>query len=275
MLLGVLSYTRRRLRGTRLGRLTASAGLTRIGKSLYLRQVIRRGRYQAVVLGQPLCFAVDSPVEIQRVDSLVNEEEFVRRLLAALRPGDVFYDVGANIGLISLLAAASTAVTVHAFEPEPRNARHLRANAALNHLANLHVHELGLADREGTADLYVGGETGEGTHSMLAVSAVNRRAVKIPVMTGDRFSQQSNPIPDVVKIDVEGAEMDVLRGMDSLLRRQAIRDLFIEIHPDRLASTGWNTHALLEWMRDRNYHSVWSQPRGEEIHHHLRRNSDF
>jgi FkbM family methyltransferase len=74
-----------------------------------------------------------------------------------LRPGDTFVDVGANFGLVSLIGARAVGSTgrVHAFESQPALAAMLRRSAALNHLANLTLHEVALSDRDGVLELQV------------------------------------------------------------------------------------------------------------------------
>jgi len=146
------------------------------------------------------------------------------RLLAALiQPGDVVWDVGAHHGYVTLCASRRVGEggRVHAFEPSRRNRALLERHVRWNHCRNVSVHPFALSVRDGEERLG-GGRTskslalGQGTE-VVAVRAANtlvRQGVSAP--------------PSFLKIDVEGAEADVLAGIMDVLPREA--RLFIEIH---------------------------------------------
>lgn len=237
---------------------------------MYERRILGRGMHQVELLGTRLRFAVSSGVEITHIDINVQSEcEFLQRLLDSLAPGDVLYDVGANIGIVSMLAAKHGAV-VHAFEPEPRNFAQLHKNVHLNGLEErITMHAIGLGDCPARVPLFVEAETGDGRHSIVSHPA-GRRQVLIDLDTADNIAASSGRTPNVVKIDVEGAEMHVLRGMTGLLSRQAVRDLFVEIHPQILRQTGHLPQSLRAWLARFGYAVVWSAPRQSELHEHYK-----
>jgi hypothetical protein len=72
----------------------------------------------------------------------------------------------------------------------------------------------------------------------------------------------------VVKIDVEGAEFAVLRGMERLLGEHAVRELFVELHPAGLQASGASADELRAWLAQRGYALAWQQRRGDEWHEH-------
>jgi FkbM family methyltransferase len=125
------------------------------------------------------------------------ERETQRLLAGLLRPGRVFYDLGANVGFYSVMAARRGAI-VHAFEPEPGNLLALRRHVELNAL-NIVVHEAAVSDVEGRATFGGSGSTGRLGDGRIEVQTVALDSLTIPP-------------PDVMKIDVEGAELAVLRG---------------------------------------------------------------
>lgn len=138
-----------------------------------------------------------------------------------LRPGHVFFDVGSNIGFFALLASREVGPSgeVHAFEPVPRIADAVRRNAALNEMTNVRVHTVAVADADGSADLVLAGHPGGATLSAQDVPPDATGVARVKVVTLDRLVGDGTvPLPDVVKIDVEGAEMQVLDGMAQLLR---------------------------------------------------------
>ncbi len=139
-------------------------------------------------------------------------------LVASLRPGHVCFDVGANVGFLTLLCArlVGPGGRVVAFEPLPAAAAALRANLARNGFANVEVREEAAGERSGSAWLAVGADTA--LSRMVARQGPGTIAVPV-VAIDDLVRSGAVPAPQVVKIDVEGAEVEVIRGMRDVLRR--------------------------------------------------------
>lgn len=134
------------------------------------------------------------------------EQETLARLL---KPGMVFYDIGANVGFYSTIAARIVGPSgrVYAFEPCPEFAAAARRNAALNGFSNVEVIEAAVSDRPGEARFVlgpVGANSSTGPGGGVAVISIDECEGLRP--------------PDVVMIDVEGAEVGVLRGMLRTIR---------------------------------------------------------
>jgi len=182
-------------------------------------------------------------------------------LLALLGPGDTFYDIGANMGWYSLLAArvVGSSGKVVAFEPMVSNAALLQANVATNRLANVTTITAAVTDQDGWATFLYGGSL-EGRLSKDDCEAqAERRARRktpqrssiVPIVALDSLlaATELEP-PSVIKIDVEGAEAGVLRGMSETLRSLK-PTLIIELHntrtevADLLDSFGYE-HAPIE-----------------------------
>jgi FkbM family methyltransferase len=157
-----------------------------------------------------------------------NPEEY-RAFRDAVRPGAIVLDVGANVGAYTLLFSqwVGRAGRVVAFEPSPSAACSLRHHLDLNEADNVEVIDAAVSDHEGTAALYDDGFAGRS--SLIAVADC-QSAVTVKTTTIDGFCSQRSLTPDVVKIDVEGAEADVLRGARRTLAsvRAAV---FVEFHP--------------------------------------------
>jgi len=136
-------------------------------------------------------------------------QEALRRTVA---DGAVMWDVGANVGFMSLVAARLGA-RVHAIEPSPAGAAAVRAHALLNGLP-IEVLEAAAADTAGRADFLL---VEEGSWSHLAdrgSHALTEATVEVDVV---RLDDAGLSAPTVVKIDVEGSEGAVLRGMERTL----------------------------------------------------------
>jgi len=149
------------------------------------------------------------------------EPELQRRLSALLEPGQVLFDVGANIGFFSLLGASLVGAdgSVYAFDPVPDHAEAIRHNLALNDIRNVTVIEKAVADRADRARLLVPPES-TGARLDRRAPGPRESSLDVEVVTLDELvdSDVIRP-PDVVKIDVEGAEVEVVRGMARTLAR--------------------------------------------------------
>jgi FkbM family methyltransferase len=118
----------------------------------------------------------------------------------------VVFDLGAHVGYYSLLGAKlASAGQVVAFEPEPRNAAFLRALVAANTCNNVGIHELAVAAESGSKYFAYG--TGSGTGHL-----ADRGAFRVPTISLDEFVELHDVVPTHIKMDVEGAEYEVLCG---------------------------------------------------------------
>ena len=214
--------------------------------------------------------------EIKRAKEIFHETALLNKMFSHIKDGDIIYDVGANIGVISLLLSGTKSAKntkVYSFEPEPKNFNQLLKNIKLNNQQdNIFPNQLALGKEKGTLDLFVRGEAGEGRHS-IAASKGSTGTIKIDIETCSAFAASCGDSPDLVKIDVEGAEGQVLAGMESLFNdNKKPRDIFLEIHnkgdEDRMPD-GKTT--IDEWLTSRGYKLMWEQTRrsGSNRHYSL------
>jgi FkbM family methyltransferase len=186
-------------------------------------------------------------------------------LVRSLRAGDHVWDVGANIGYLALVAAGMVGPSgrVVAIEPDPDCAHAIRTNATLNGLeATIAVIEAAASDSTGTADLVVVADRLWTRLASVGDHDLNERTLTVATIALDDVRQ---PPPALIKIDVEGAELDVVAGMTRLLR-EARPIVVCEMHgrnaefcalmeaagytvsnldgPDPVAQAGDNVHAL-------------------------------
>jgi FkbM family methyltransferase len=176
------------------------------------------------------------------------EREVEDTLLDLLHRGDVVYDVGANIGWYSLLAARQVGPSgrVVAFEPDLANASYVQRNAATNGLSNVTVVPAAVTDQDGWATLLVKNsllsrldkDDDEAQSNSRArrnhkIRETIRGTIPVPVLTLDTWIAQAKQAPpSVIKIDIEGAEIGALRGMRMTLQ-SAKPTLIIELHGTR------------------------------------------
>jgi FkbM family methyltransferase len=146
-----------------------------------------------------------------------HEPWILRTCLRLIRQGDAFYDIGANAGYFSIgVARRVPDVRVVALEPQPTLARAIAISAALNGLDNVLVLPAMLGAREGSAKLFVPNHS---VHASAVAPSSKARSLACPVTTlADLVGRHLLPWPTLVKIDVEGAELEVLKGGNRLLR---------------------------------------------------------
>lgn len=159
------------------------------------------------------------------------EDRFQEAMFAAVREGDVVWDVGANVGLYS--ARFSNCVggggAVFAFEPSPANL--LRLREAVASLPNVTVVPLALGDREDVVRFEQGDDPLGATSRVVDEPGNPGGQVEVRLSTGDRLVADGVVAPpSVVKIDTEGFELDVLLGLRQALRSRNLRVLCIEVH---------------------------------------------
>lgn len=175
-------------------------------------------------------FYSEYPTEI-RVLRFVRRYERVilEDMVKELESGDVMYDVGANIGVHSCVGA-STGADVVAFEPYPPNIERLESNVDLNGLAEqVDVRQVALADESGVAEFDSGAVNSPGWP--WASMTTSQDTVEVAKATGDTLvSEGSIPPPNVVKIDVEGAEPLVVDGLSETLSGESCRLVYCEVH---------------------------------------------
>lgn len=140
-----------------------------------------------------------------------------------LSPGDVFYDIGAHAGFFSMLACRQIGLRgqVFAFEPIRRLAKVIRHEAVVNGFPNITVIEAAVSDRSGRGKLLVTACTAGAslsTTSAVPPDVVAERQVRTICIDEELEHGRLRP-PSVVKIDVEGVEVQVLRGMIRTIRR--------------------------------------------------------
>jgi FkbM family methyltransferase len=175
----------------------------------------------------------------------------VQQLFAQhVRAGTTFYDIGGGSGFYSMVAARLGAQVI-VFEASAENgasiSRHLERNGLERQVRLIHsavFSHTGVVSLQGSAR-----ETGHGNYRVQAVDPESTQLPRVSCTTLDDFVKE-NPKPDFVKIDVEGAESEVLKGAETLFC--TARPLLVcEIHDEANASFA------TRWLEEKNYMSRW------------------
>jgi FkbM family methyltransferase len=154
------------------------------------------------------------------------EREKQRILSRLVAPGAIAYDIGAQAGFFTLALSRLTGSQGHvfAFEPDPQNASALRRHVAINGLKNVSIIQAAVSADNGLI----------GFHGSSATSRISDESkYMVPSISLDQFVKYGFPVPDVVKMDIEGAEVLALNGATSILERKATKWL-IDTHGDDL-----------------------------------------
>ena len=179
--------------------------------------------------------------------------KFIRSYLA---PNDVALDVGAQVGYLSLIMATSAQrrVKVFSFEPESRNIYRFLLNMSLNDANNVNLIEKAAGTKVETLKLYLSSDVNAGTHSTIRGNQnVSDAFVEIPCTTIDQTVNDSGlDRVDLIKIDVEGAEVDVLRGaLNTLTSMQPV--LITELGASLQEARGMTTTQFKLFLSELGY----------------------
>lgn len=205
-------------------------------------------------------------VEVPLLEEYADGERHVlKHLLRWLKPGDVAYDIGANIGVYTIFMAKRVGESgrIVAFEPERKTYERLLTNIALNNLNNVTPFKIALGSDFGEGLLYSG--TSEGATFNLMDRGENL-GQKIRIVQGDFFVvDESLPVPKVVKIDVEGYEYFVIQGLEDTLKPKIIRLVCCEIHPNMLPEH-IEPNMVIDLLKSFGFSIIKRYPRGATFH---------
>ncbi len=217
------------------------------------RRVVRR------LLGESFEVMIDG----SSISADIDDRHYLLRLLdrdpdaftthlfkAAVKSGGVVCDMGAFVGYYTLLAARRVGSTgkVYAFEPDPRSFEFL----------DLNIRNNGFADIVTAIPKALSNEAGEAPYyrvdwnrrwNSLVVRGVGVAASAVPTMTLDQFFSQGRECVDVIKMDIEGAEMRALEGMGQTVSRTPGMIMFAECHPHGLRVSGSTSKEFVERLK--------------------------
>ncbi len=183
------------------------------------------------------------------------EHDAYRTFVERLGPGDHFIDVGAHVGVYTLAAARRVGPDgrVLALEPVPPSLERLRAHVRWNGMDDV-VETIAAAasDVDGVATLHFHGGGSTAAFLPQAVHTADPSALRVTTLTLDGLSRERRVRPRVVKIDVEGAELHVLRGMGRILDADR-PSVFCEVHPVWLGAMGGSLVDLEDLLRRHGY----------------------
>ena len=194
------------------------------------------------------------------------EKDLLAYMRSVLRPGDTFVDVGANIGYVTGIARKRVGPSgrVYSFEPVPEYAAMLEASVQSARVTNVIVEQQAVGDRQGTVPIKVSGRANIGWNTIVPGfmgESPDARTYEVPLTTLASYFKERD-IVDVrlLKIDVEGAELLVLRGLIPWLAEGRRPRIVTEICPQACAMLGSSTAEIFALMAGCGYRgSVFSR----------------
>lgn len=195
-----------------------------------------RGSRNVRVGGYSAEFNVDGRSDSAILRYLIDEEtEQIRHLLEELRDDDILFDIGANIGVYTCIAGDKLEEgKVVAFEPYQPNVRRCQENIEKNNV-NAEVVERVLSNSKDTVEFDLPRSDSSMGRASIASSNMDKETISVDTIPLDNcIDSEDINFPNIVKIDVEGAEQLVLEGMEDMLSTPELRTIFVEVHlPDR------------------------------------------
>ncbi len=190
------------------------------------------------------------------------EARFARELLEAVRSGDTVWDVGANIGVYAAQFAQRGATSVVCFEPAPAAVAALRSRfcEGPERSEAVRIVPIALSNQHGTAQFSADGTS---PNNQIAVSGGSTPTIEIQVRRADEaLTEFALPTPNVIKIDVEGYELEVIEGMSGVLSSKEVRSVFVEVHFALLHNRQLDgaPAAILQALRRHGFQVHWVDP---------------
>lgn len=201
-----------------------------------------KGRYKI----QGNWMYIDDKDSLELAKRGVYEYEETRLVKKLVKNDFTVLDIGANIGYFTLILAKQ-AREVHAFEPEPRNFQILQKNVELNGISNAKLYNAAVTEKGGTSTLHLC-NTNRGMHRIYQSHWCNEGTIDVQTIRIDDMIDHV----DLVKIDVEGAELGVLKGMKNLLEKKKTTVL-MEFHPPSIMEYGAKPRDVYDFMKSLGY----------------------
>lgn len=229
----------KKARGTRIGK---ALGVKPVYKKL-MKKHLRNNPYNFKGFNLFL-----NPDDETITDSLVYggyEEHELHLIKKLIKSGDVILDIGANIGLFTVNCALATGATgkVFSFEPEPINFSFLKKNIALNKVNNVVPFQMAVSSSDGECVFYVNPKN-KGDHRMFGDKA-HTSTITVPMTSIDSALKDLDVKVNIIKMDIQGAEMQALIGMKETLSAADSPCLLIEFWPYGLKISGSDPSRLL------------------------------
>ena len=217
------------------------------------------------------CYSMKSDLVYEKIENFDGEKEVLEELLKRVGKGDVFFDVGANFGLYTVpIGISRKNVKVYSFEPIRDWFKMLKENMCINKVKYANPFMIALGKKVENKKMIRRNIVGSGMASYNYTKNYEKKVgdksdrVSVRVSTLDALTKSNIvPIPNIIKIDVEGAEYDVVRGGEKTLSSKKCKKVLVEMHKTgskkmaekRLKSLGFSIES--SWGRSSEVLQMW------------------
>jgi FkbM family methyltransferase len=205
----------------------------------------------------------DIGVESSLYNTGTYEKGTLRIIKKNLKEGDVFVDVGANIGLMSVFTShiVKTSGKVYAFEPHPETRQILQKNIEINKADNVVISAYAAGSMKGKSQIFDSDDQNRGSAS-LSQKGQSSSGFEIDVISLDEFFGDQHI--SMMKVDVEGYELKVLKGAQNILKRNHPPFLIVECSQLRENTFGSSAAPLYDYIKTVNYYRIFKTRKGKE-----------
>lgn len=178
------------------------------------------------------------------------------------RQGDTFLDCGAHIGLFSVVGSkiVGDKGRVISFEPMPSTRKILEKTVLINNCSNITIRPEAISDKPGEADFFDTGNLASNANSLIKQDR-HHGNIKVPITTLDKVREEMNLKVDCIKIDVEGAEYNLLLGAEKTIKEDRPK-IFLSLHPAAIAQSGKSLSMIWDLL---NTYSLSIKQHGSDI----------
>lgn len=213
------------------------------------------------IVGQKLGVLRPAVRMVRRFLKLSYENNFDKEMMRLISQNDVVWDVGANVGYFTKKFSDKVGQNglVYAFEPAVSTHATLASNCSA--YENITCKNIGLSNQSGNLSFRDSGIENDPTNGL--VDDGTPGAVVVVVVTGDELViNKSIPVPNVIKIDVEGFEVDVIQGMRDVLRNPTLKKIFVEVHFLEMSKRGLKNGSteMIQIISQSGFSVKWTDP---------------
>jgi FkbM family methyltransferase len=250
--------------------------LEKMGLYGYIRNIYRnfiiyigRNGLKLKLRGTSVKIIISTPLEVNIRRSLYNERWLIEKFLSKIDNQTVIYDIGAHIGLYSLFAAKYKIAPkfIYCWEPEPHIFNRLKENINLNQIKTILPFSTALGSENGVVEMST--ESEEFGISVPSFAIKSSTSIPVRVVRGDDWVLEKKLFPpSIIKIDVEGYEFNVIRGLRETIKKSK-PIIFLEVHPFLIKNLGFTGEQILDFLKEMGYKINFFSYRGKEEHYIL------
>ncbi len=196
------------------------------------------------ISSKKISYSVSNEMTLWRAQTLFKKEPVTIDWIRSFEKNSIFYDVGANVGMYSIFAAIVSKCNVYSFEPESNNFQILMENIVANNLINLiNPYPIGISNVTELTNLHLSEFSKGGSHHTVGENALSHKDlhnIKTKYNQGifsttldDLYSKWKIPLPNYLKIDVDGIESKIVDKGNLILKNQQLKSALIEINSNR------------------------------------------